>query len=173
MQTMIDMKSMIRAHTIVLSQKQMRYLKIKRMLDLFFSAFALIVLSPLMLLVAIGIKIESPHEPILFVQLRVGKDYKVFKLFKFRSMRSTAPKNAASGELENPEEYITGFGKLIRMTSIDELPQLINILRGDMSIIGPRPLVYTEREIRFLRRYYGLYQVRPGLSGMAQINGRD
>ena len=88
-------------------------------------------------------------------------------------MKSTAPKNVATGDLESPEIYISKLGRILRDTSIDELPQLWNVVRGEMSLIRPRPLVYTEREIRFLRRWYGVYQVRPGITGWAQVNGRD
>ena len=88
-------------------------------------------------------------------------------------MKSSAPKNVATGDLENPQMYISKVGRFLRDTSIDELPQLANVVRGEMSLIGPRPLVYTEREIRFLRRWYGVYQVTPGITDWAQINGRD
>ena len=98
----------------------------------------------------------------LFLQKRVGKDAHCFNIIKFRTMKSTAPKNVATGDLESPEIYISKLGRILRDTSIDELPQLWNVVRGEMSLIGPRPLVYTEREIRFLRRWYGVYQVRPG-----------
>ena len=86
-------------------------------------------------------------------------------------MKSSAPKNVATGDLESPETYISRLGRFLRDTSIDELPQFVNVVRGEMSLIGPRPLVYTEREIRFLRRWYGVYQVTPGITGWAQING--
>ena len=88
-------------------------------------------------------------------------------------MKSSAPKNVATGDLESPERYISKLGRFLRDTSIDELPQLINVARGEMGLIGPRPLVYTERQIRFLRRWYGIYQVKPGITGWAQVNGRD
>ena len=169
----VPIETLIREHEIRLTDNQKRYLKLKRLVDVLISAVALAVLSPVFLVVACIIKLESPAEPVFFVQLRVGKNYKTFKLYKFRSMRTTAPKNLATWEFENPEQYITRFGAFIRRTSIDELPQLFNILKGDMSLIGPRPLVWTEREIRFLRRWYGIYQIRPGITGLAQINGRD
>ena len=88
-------------------------------------------------------------------------------------MKSSAPKNVATGDLADPQIYISRLGRFLRDTSIDELPQLANVVNGDMSLIGPRPLVYTEREIRFLRRWYGVYQVTPGITGWAQVNGRD
>ena len=110
---------------------------------------------------------------IFFLQKRVGKGAHCFNIIKFRTMKSSAPKNVATGDLENPQMYISKVGRFLRDTSIDELPQLANVVRGEMSLIGPRPLVYTEREIRFLRRWYGVYQVTPGITGWAQINGRD
>lgn len=107
------------------------------------------------------------------LQKRVGRGAHCFNIIKFRTMKSSAPKNVATGDLESPETYISRLGRFLRDTSIDELPQLANVVRGEMSLIGPRPLVYTEREIRFLRRWYGVYQVTPGITGWAQVNGRD
>lgn len=153
--------------------QQKRFLKWKRVFDVIFSCLVLLGLSWLYLLVAVAIKLSSPNEPVLFKQYRVGKDYRSFKIYKFRTMVSKAPKNVASGELENARQYITPLGAFLRKSSIDELPQFWNILKGDMSLIGPRPLVYTEREIRYLRKYYEVYRVRPGITGIAQINGRD
>lgn len=123
--------------------------------------------------VSIAQKVSAPDEPIFFLQKRVGKGAHCFNIIKFRTMKSSAPKNVATGDLENPQMYISKVGRFLRDTSIDELPQLANVVRGEMSLIGPRPLVYTEREIRFLRRWYGVYQVTPGITGWAQINGRD
>lgn len=102
------------------------------------------------------------------MQKRVGKDAHCFNIIKFRTMKSTAPKNVATGDLESPEIYISKLGRILRDTSIDELPQLWNVVRGEMSLIGPRPLVYTEREFGFFGRWYGVYQVRPGITGWAQ-----
>lgn len=173
METTMRIKDIIQQHQLQLTKAQKRYLVCKRVADVCIAAIALVVLSPLLLLVAIVIKLESPAEPVIFVQPRVGMKYKTFKLYKFRSMKSNAPPNVATREFENVEQYITKFGAFIRKTSIDELPQLFNIVCGDMSLIGPRPLVWTEREVRFLRRWYGIYQIRPGITGLAQINGRD
>lgn len=145
----------------------------RSVVDRVLAAVALIVLSPLLLVVSVAQKINAPYEPIFFLQKRVGKDAHCFNIIKFRTMKSTAPKNVATGDLESPEIYISKLGRILRDTSIDELPQLWNVVRGEMSLIGPRPLVYTEREIRFLRRWYGVYQVRPGITGWAQVNGRD
>ena len=158
---------------VQLSQKQKRYLAMKSIIDRIIAVAALIILSPLFLAVSVAQKVSAPDEPIFFLQKRVGKDAHCFNIIKFRTMKSSAPKNVATGDLENPQMYISKVGRFLRDTSIDELPQLINIVKGEMSLIGPRPLVYTEREIRFLRRWYGVYQVTPGITGWAQINGRD
>lgn len=156
-----------------LTPKQKRYLAVRTVIDRILAAMALIVLSPLFLMVSIAQKISAPDEPVFFLQKRVGKDAHCFNIIKFRTMKSTAPKNVATGDLENPEVYVSRLGRFLRDTSIDELPQLVNVVKGEMSLIGPRPLVYTEREIRFLRRWYGVYQVAPGITGWAQVNGRD
>ena len=152
---------------------QKRYLKIRGILERLLAVLALVLLSPLFLVVSIAQKLSAPDEPVFFKQKRVGKDAHCFNIVKFRTMKSSAPKNVATGDLESPERYISKLGRFLRDTSIDELPQLINVARGEMGLIGPRPLVYTERQIRFLRRWYGIYQVKPGITGWAQVNGRD
>ena len=161
------------AYYVHMTEKQKRYLAVRSVIDRILAAMALLVLSPLFLVVSIAQKISAPDEPIFFLQKRVGKDAHCFNIIKFRTMKSSAPKNVATGDLENPQMYISKVGRFLRDTSIDELPQLVNVVKGEMSLIGPRPLVYTEREIRFLRRWYGVYQVTPGITGWAQINGRD
>lgn len=143
----------------------------KRFLDVFLSLAAIIVLSPLLLIISIIILIDN-GTPVIFTQDRVGKDDKLFKIKKFRTMRTDAP-NVATAELEQSDKYITRSGKLLRRTSLDELPQLFNVLKGDMSFVGPRPLIPEESHIREIRREYGIYSVRPGLTGWAQVNGRD
>lgn len=143
----------------------------KRFLDVFLSLAAIIVLSPLLLIISIIILIDN-GTPVIFTQDRVGKDDKLFKIKKFRTMRTDAP-NVATAELEQSDKYITRSGKLLRRTSLDELPQLLNVLKGDMSFVGPRPLIPEESHIREIRREYGIYSVRPGLTGWAQVNGRD
>lgn len=158
---------------VCLTKKQRHYLAVRSVIDRVLAALALIVLSPLFLVVSVAQKISAPDEPIFFLQKRVGKDAHGFNIIKFRTMKSSAPNNVATRELENPEEYISRLGRFLRDTSIDELPQFVNVLKGDMSLIGPRPLVYTEHEIQTLRRLYGVYQVTPGLTGWAQVNGRD
>ena len=143
----------------------------KRVLDFLISLFALIIFSPLFLIVSVGVMI-SDGTPILFRQKRVGKNNELFEIYKFRTMKK-GTENVASNELEDADSKITKFGRILRATSIDELPQLFNILNGTMSLIGPRPLIPEETEIRELRNKYNVYSVRPGITGWAQVNGRD
>lgn len=143
----------------------------KRVLDFIISLFALIILSPLFLLVALIILIGD-GKPVLFRQKRVGKNNELFTIYKFRTMKR-GTENVASGKLENANAKITKFGRILRATSIDELPQLFNILNGTMSLVGPRPLIPEETEIRALREKYNVYSIRPGITGWAQVNGRD
>lgn len=156
-----------------MTDKQKRYLVVRSVIDRILAGIALVILSPLFLIVSIAQKISAPDEPIFFLQKRVGRNAHCFNIIKFRTMKSSAPKNVATGDLADPQIYISRLGRFLRDTSIDEFPQLVNVVKGEMSLIGPRPLVYTEREIRFLRRWYGVYQVTPGITGWAQVNGRD
>lgn len=146
---------------------------IKFILDKILAVIALIVLSPIILITALIIKIKEPKSPVLFIQDRSGRDRLPFKCYKFRSMTTSAPKNASTWELENPENYITPFGAFMRKTSLDELPQLVNILKGDMSFVGPRPVILKEEELLDLREEYGACRVKPGITGLSQISGRD
>lgn len=143
----------------------------KRVFDFIISLFALIILSPLFLLISLIILIGN-GKPVLFRQKRVGKNNELFTIYKFRTMKR-GTENVASGKLENANAKITKFGRILRATSIDELPQLFNILNGTMSLVGPRPLIPEETEIRELREKYNVYTIRPGITGWAQINGRD
>ena len=143
----------------------------KRVLDFLISLFALIILSPLFLIVSVGVLI-SDGSPVFFRQKRVGKNNELFEIYKFRTMKR-GTENVASNDLSDADVKITRFGKILRATSIDELPQLLNILNGSMSLIGPRPLIPEETRIRELREKYNVYSVRPGLTGWAQVNGRD
>lgn len=143
----------------------------KRLLDIVLSILGLLVLAVPMLAIAIAIKIDDPG-PAFFKQKRVGKGKKLFWLYKFRSMKVSTP-NLPTHLLENPQQYISKVGAFIRKTSIDELPQLFNILRGDMSVIGPRPALYSQEDLIAERDQYGANDIRPGLTGWAQINGRD
>ena len=108
-----------------------------------------------------------------FRQVRIGKNSKAFVCYKFRTMYVTAPHNCPTSRLENGERYVTRVGRVLRRTSLDELPQLFNVLRGDMSLVGPRPLIAEEREVHRLRRERGVYDLRPGITGLSQISGRD
>jgi O-antigen biosynthesis protein WbqP len=143
----------------------------KRVLDFIISLFALIILSPLFLIVSVCILI-SDGSPVFFRQKRVGKNNELFEIYKFRTMKR-GTENVASNDLSDANVKITKFGKILRATSIDELPQFLNILNGTMSLIGPRPLIPEETKIRELRQKYNVYSVRPGITGWAQVNGRD
>lgn len=145
----------------------------KRCFDIIMASFGLIILVIPMIIIGIGVKLSSKG-PILFKQKKYGKNKRVFIMYKFRSMSINAPKEAPTCQFEHPEQYITKFGKFLRKTSLDELPQLINILKGDMSIIGPRPaMIHNEEILIMLRDINGANYIRPGLSGLAQVNGRD
>lgn len=143
----------------------------RRYFDMPISLILLILLSPILLLIAIIIKIDSKG-PVFFTQMRIGKDNKLFKFYKFRTMAVGTP-NVATEELKDSQSYITTFGKVLRKTSLDELPQLINILKGDMAFIGPRPALYNQYELKKLRTEAGVHRILPGLTGWAQVNGRD
>ena len=143
----------------------------KRLFDIIASLLMLIVLSPVFLIVSIII-IADDGLPVIFRQHRVGRGNELFYIYKFRTMRN-GTRNVASGNLSESGECITKSGRFLRKTSLDELPQLINILQGSMSFVGPRPLIPEETEIRELREKYNVYSVRPGMTGLAQINGRD
>lgn len=145
---------------------------IKRILGMILSLLGIIVLSPILLILAMIIKLTSPG-PVLFKQKRVGKDNKLFFIYKFRSMRTDTPKDMPTHLLENPEQYITKIGKFMRKTSLDELPQLFNILKGDMAVIGPRPSLPNQYDLNELRDKNGASSIKPGLTGLAQISGRD
>jgi O-antigen biosynthesis protein WbqP len=145
----------------------------KRILDIVISLLGIVVLAIPMLIIALLIKIDSPREHVLFKQARVGKDNQVFTILKFRSMRKDAPHQMATENFENPEEYITRIGKIIRKTSLDELPQFFNVLKGDMSLIGPRPLIPAEKRVFAMRDEFGASKILPGITGLAQVHGRD
>ncbi len=158
----------------ILTKGQRFYNHVKRVLDFVLSLLALIVLSPLLLGIFIAIKIEDGWKNnAIFDQTRIGVNQKEFNLYKFRSMKMDAPHDMATHLLEHPEQYVTKVGKFLRKTSLDELPQLVNILKGEMSICGPRPALWNQFDLIELREQYGVHQLRPGLTGWAQINGRD
>lgn len=150
----------------------MVYIKIKRILDILLSLIAIILLSPLFLAIIVAIKLNSKG-PVLFKQKRVGIHKRYFYILKFRTMKIDAPKDCPTHMLENPEQWITRVGKFLRKTSLDELPQIWDILVGHMSIIGPRPALWNQYDLIEERDKYGANDIRPGLTGWAQINGRD
>ena len=145
---------------------------LKRVLDFILSLVGLVILSPVLLIIALIIKMTSPG-PVFFKQKRLGKNKTYFNILKFRTMRTDTPKDTPTHLLANPEQYITSIGKALRKTSLDELPQIINILKGDMSIIGPRPALWNQYDLIEERDKYGANDILPGLTGWAQINGRD
>ncbi|WP_275658094.1 sugar transferase [Trichococcus alkaliphilus] len=148
------------------------YLKVKRVIDLVLSVLAAVILSPVFLILFIAIKLDTPG-PIFFKQKRVGINKTHFNILKFRTMRIDTPKDTPTHLLGNPDQYITKIGKFLRKTSLDELPQIFNIIKGEMAIIGPRPALWNQYDLIAERDKYNANDVRPGLTGWAQINGRD
>lgn len=148
------------------------YMKIKRLIDIILSLVGLIILSPIFLILILAIKLDSKG-PVLFKQKRVGIYKTHFNILKFRTMKIDTPKDTPTHLLQNPEQYITKMGKFLRKTSLDELPQILNIVVGNMSIIGPRPALWNQYDLIEERDKYGANGVPPGLTGWAQINGRD
>ena len=144
----------------------------KRVLDILLSGCAIVVLSPLLLILVIAIKVDDPG-PVFFRQKRVGIHKKHFHILKFRTMKVSTPKDVPTHLLDNPQQYITRVGGFLRKTSLDELPQIFQIFTGDMSIIGPRPALWNQFDLIEERDKYGANDIRPGLTGWAQINGRD
>lgn len=155
-----------------LSTRQKIYIPFKRAFDIFSAILAIVVFSLLFLILAILVKCSSKG-PIFFKQKRIGKNKKPFNMLKFRTMRVDAPHDVATHLLEDPEKYITGVGKFLRKTSLDEIPQAFNILVGHMSVVGPRPALYNQEDLILERDKYHANDIRPGLSGWAQCNGRD
>lgn len=148
------------------------YQHVKRGIDFVLALVGLVILSPLFLVLIVAIKADSKG-PILFRQKRVGIHKSHFNILKFRTMRTDTPKDTPTHLLKNPGQYITKTGKFLRKTSLDELPQIINILKGDMAIVGPRPALWNQYDLIEERDKYGANDIRPGLTGWAQINGRD
>ncbi|GKI15554.1 UDP-phosphate galactose phosphotransferase [Oscillospiraceae bacterium] len=144
----------------------------KRLIDFLLSLLGTILLSPVLAALAVWVKCSSPG-PVLFKQKRVGRGKTYFQIYKFRSMRSDTPKDMPTHLLENPEAFITPAGRFLRRTSLDELPQLFNILKGEMSIVGPRPALWNQDDLVAERDKYGANDCVPGLTGYAQVHGRD
>lgn len=155
-----------------MTRKQAVYTKVKRALDLLLSLCACIILSPVFAVLCIAIKLDS-RGPILFKQKRIGIHKTYFSIYKFRTMRIDTPKDMPTHMLKNPKQYITRVGHFLRKSSLDELPQLFNILKGDMSFVGPRPALWNQDDLIAERDKYEANDVMPGLTGWAQINGRD
>lgn len=145
---------------------------IKRVIDFVLSFVGAVLLSPVLLILAVWIKCTSPG-PVLFKQKRVGKGKTYFQIYKFRSMRTDTPKDMPTHMLENPDAFITPVGHFLRKTSLDELPQIFNILKGEMSIVGPRPALWNQDDLVAERDRYGANDCVPGLTGYAQVHGRD
>ena len=145
---------------------------IKRILDISVSLVALIVLLIPFVIISLLIKLDSKG-PVFFKKVRMGKDDVPFDILKFRSMYETAPHQMSTSQLDNPSQHVTTIGKFLRKTSLDELPQLINVIKGDMSIVGPRPLILSEKNVLNQRTRNGASKVLPGITGLAQVNGRD
>ena len=148
------------------------YCYIKRGIDVALSGLAIIILSPVLLVLCIAIKVDS-RGPILFKQKRIGIHKTYFQIYKFRTMRTDTPKDMPTHLLADPEQYITKIGRFLQKTSLDELPQIFNIFKGEMSIVGPRPALWNQEDLIAERDKYGANDVPPGLTGWAQINGRD
>lgn len=156
-----------------MSKKRSIYCRrVKRILAVLLSMLGLILLSWLYLVIVVAVKADTPG-PALFRQRRIGIHKKEFEILKFRTMRSDTPHDMPTHMLSDPERFITKTGKFLRRTSLDELPQLINILKGDMAVIGPRPALWNQYDLLEERERYGANNVRPGLTGWAQIHGRD
>ncbi len=148
------------------------YTGLKRLLDIALSLLLLVTLSPIFAIVALIIHIDSDG-PVIFRQVRCGRGGHPFVIYKFRTMMTAAPANTATAQLQHPQRYITPVGRFLRQTSLDELPQLWNVLKGDMSFVGPRPVIPAETYLVRLRHHLRADTVRPGITGLAQIRGRD
>lgn len=161
-------------HSHTASAARVQYMKMKNIIDRILGGIGLVVLSPVYLGIILAIKAEDGIKaPVFFSQKRIGIHKTYFQLYKFRSMKVDTPHDQPTHLLENPEQYITKVGHFLRKTSLDELPQLWNIVKGDMAVIGPRPALWNQDDLIAERDQYGANDVKPGLTGWAQINGRD
>lgn len=147
------------------------YKNLKRFFDIFLSLTLIFILSPLLIVTSFFIFVLD-GKPIIYKSIRIGQREKKFKIYKFRSLKVNTPKNISSNDLDS-NKYLTRMGPFIRRFSIDELPQIVNILKGEMSFIGPRPCIQSEKELILLRREYKVFDIKPGISGLAQVEGRD
>lgn len=144
----------------------------KRIMDFLIALSSLIILSPIFIIICVWIKLDS-RGPIFFKQQRIGRNKKLFLIYKFRSMRTDTPKDCPTHLIHKPQRYITKAGRILRNSSMDELPQLFNILKGEMAIVGPRPALWNQKDLILERDKYNSNDIRPGLTGWAQIHGRD
>lgn len=149
-----------------------KYSIVKRAMDILISSIAILILCIPMLLLMLCIYIDDPGK-VIFAQSRIGRNAKPFRIYKIRTMVASTPGNLSAREFRDADRYVTRMGALLRKASLDELPQLLNVFKGDMSIVGPRPLIAEESKIHALRKQYGIYQTRPGITGLAQIHGRN
>ncbi len=175
MQTVAEKNSLSVEQTVkvpVVPGADRGYLAFKRVFDIAASIIAGGILLLPLIFVAVLIRLDSPG-PAIFRQERMGKDGKAFTIYKFRTMTTAAPRDMAASEIEKHGHYVTKLGAFLRRSSIDELPQLWNILKGDMSIVGYRPVVLTETKLNEMRRQHGVFAARPGITGLAQVSGRD
>jgi len=147
------------------------YKIVKKLMDIILSFIAIIIFSPILIIVSFLIKVDSKG-PVIFKQQRPGKNKEMFNIYKFRTMRTDTP-NVSTEDLGDPSQYITKLGMFLRKSSLDELPQLLNILMGHMSVVGPRPALYNQYELIRMRDEIGANNIRPGLTGYAQVMGRD
>ena len=168
----LKIRSIPETYSIKIKEGIMLYLLFKRFYDFVFSLLGLIMLLPLFVILVAAIKLDTTG-PVLFRQKRVGRHKKYFYILKFRTMKIDTPKDTPTHMLKNPEKWITNVGKFLRKTSLDELPQIINILKGDMSIIGPRPALWNQYDLLEERDKYYVDKLYPGITGYAQIKGRD
>ena len=155
-----------------MKKNKLNYLIFKKALDYLMSFILIILLLPIIFIIGIIIKLDSKG-PVIFIQERIGKNQKHFKIYKFRTMKQDTPKNKPTHLLESPDLWLTRIGRLLRKTSLDELPQLLNILKGDMSFIGPRPALWNQADLIEEREKYQVHKIRPGITGYAQVYGRD
>ena len=154
------------------SKKRRSYTLLKRGLDIVLSVGLLAALGIPMLLIWVAVRLDSRGAGI-FRQVRIGRNGRPFVCYKFRTMYEYAPHSCPSSKLSKPQEYVTPIGRILRRTSLDELPQLFNVLKGDMSLVGPRPLIIEEGDIHLQRRAMGVYELRPGITGLSQVSGRN
>lgn len=157
---------------IIKRRKRIYYKAVKRVLDVGLSILLLLFLWLPMLVIGVAIRLDSPGRAI-FRQIRVGRAGKLFTCYKFRTMYESAPPCRPSSQFKDADKYVTRVGRFLRRTSLDELPQLFNVLRGDMSLVGPRPLILAEAAVHEGRRKMGIYTLRPGITGLSQVSGRD